>query len=994
MARAHSIQACLQELRDGHESREFILFGDTPVPPHLFRETFLQFENRLCTHVAPGDLVAVKADHGWRWIAAMLAVWAADAVYVPVGDNFANDSRRLDFQWLLDCGSSQYDLIRLSTSGSQREFEARAGYLLPTSGSTGEPKYIIGDLTGVEEFIRWEISEFRVTSDDVVSQLTPPTFDPVFRDVLVPLLGGARLAMPESRSSIVDHAWLRGWLSTNAVSIIHTVPTLLRAWATSRTTFNAPSLRIVALAGESLFGSDIGRVRNSLGERTDIYNLYGPSETTLACCAYRISDMPPKDARVPVGRAIAGNRIIVLDESNGVCSPYEVGEVHIRASHPSLGYWRLPEQTASRFIANPLVPGDQRIVFKSGDLGFLDSNNNLVLTGRADDQFKHRGSRIALGSIENAIRSIDGVKEAAICVQFDSAQLSKIAAFVQTNLTIDELRSRLVGRIADNSWPNSWTTVTEFPKTVSGKIDRARLLELHHPLKHETVVADPITKIVLDVLESVVPLGQTPRSDQTLADLGVKSMERVQLLLGIEERLGVKLALDDLYELGTIDLLVSHISKLERTMRNGAPSLSQPDDPRVYSGAPLTGAQHRFWRWMDGTDKDDRFYFPFAARLVGPVDTARLQHAVLQTLRTNDAIQVRFEETQDGPRQLGHDFGVEVPVVETGSSVGVDQVIAIVRQAAATPYRIGEEPLMRAQVFRISPSEHVLLLVNHILASDGWTKGIILKQISEGYAGTFSGQAASFLKHANHEHEMRSRWAEHLPYWSSKLGGVGREGALFSRSPNNQLTHRLRSIKLPIDLRTSNAITARAASVGCTVPSVFLGAMTSALSSWANRAHGHILLSNSKRLSPHLNGLVGCLTDSLLLAYEQEDNLLRHVLRLQTTLGQSLLRSAPSFEYLVKTLRPDIDHREHDWFPAIFAPQREYTADLHMPDVRVEEVIVSDSRWIWPIEVYPMLERRDGFELNINYSIDLFEDDVVDRFASNMMELLVSFASA
>jgi amino acid adenylation domain-containing protein len=288
-------------------------------------------------------------------------------------------------------------------------------YLYFTSGSTGRPKAILGCHKGLAHFIRWEIKTFGIDPTHRISQLTPPTFDPYLRDVLVPLCSGAAVCVPESRDIGLDGARLARWIEERRVTLIHCVPTVFRALVHAEpdaSSFGA--LRYVLIAGEPLYPAPVARWMRTFGERVQLVNLYGPSETTLAKLCHFIGPADLDRRIIPVGKPIEGARALVLDDRGRICPPGVIGEIVLRTPFRTLGYYRRPDLTSEVFVPNPLSDDPADIVYKTGDMGRQLKDGSFEVLGRRDQQVKIRGHRVEIGEIEALLRGHPGVLDAAV----------------------------------------------------------------------------------------------------------------------------------------------------------------------------------------------------------------------------------------------------------------------------------------------------------------------------------------------------------------------------------------------------------------------------------------------------------------------------------------------------------------------------------------------------------------------------------------------------
>jgi non-ribosomal peptide synthetase component F len=244
-------------------------------------------------------------------------------------------------------------------------------------------------------------------------------------------------------------------------------------------TKNLPDLQHALIAGEMLYGNDVANWREAVGDHVELVNLYGPSETTLAKLFYRIpqNNFNPLDV-IPVGKPIPDTDIIIANE-NKPCTVGDQGEVFIKTTYMSNGYYNAPELNKNAFVINPLIEDPPSIVYKTGDEGFFMPDKNLQLTGRIDGQLKLNGKRIETGEIEIVLMRHPDIKNAAVKDWADAEGNRRLAGYIVTEnqkpVTIEALRAFSLKQLPDYMVPNNFVYMESLPLTHNGKVDRKSL---------------------------------------------------------------------------------------------------------------------------------------------------------------------------------------------------------------------------------------------------------------------------------------------------------------------------------------------------------------------------------------------------------------------------------------------------------------------------------------------------------------------------------------
>jgi amino acid adenylation domain-containing protein len=360
-----------------------------------------------------------------------------------------------------------------------------ACYIITTSGSTGEPKAILGVHKGLSHFIQWEVNEFNLGAQEKVSLLSPVTFDVSLRDIFVPLSVGGTLCIPAEETR-TNPRKLTQWFRETEISVTHIIPTLFRLVTQEVESFTThenifPAMKYVFTAGEVLYWNDVAKWRNSLGRSVELINFYGPSETTLAKLFYRIRDRDPASEEagsVPLGRPIPDTEVMIIHNGEK-CPVGATGEIYIKTDFRSRGYYNAPEMNSLAFVQNPLLIDREDIVYKTGDLGKFLPDGCVKFTGRVDNQIKLHGVRIEPTEIESVLNQHNQVRQSAVIAIDDTFGNKQLAAYIVPktgeNPTVESLRRFTEQRVPDYAVPALYINIESLPLTHNGKIDRSAL---------------------------------------------------------------------------------------------------------------------------------------------------------------------------------------------------------------------------------------------------------------------------------------------------------------------------------------------------------------------------------------------------------------------------------------------------------------------------------------------------------------------------------------
>jgi amino acid adenylation domain-containing protein len=359
--------------------------------------------------------------------------------------------------------------------------ETDLAYILYTSGSTGRPKGVMLSHQNALTFVEWCAEEFRVRSEDRLSNHAPLHFDLSVFDVYNALEAGATVYLITEELALFPTS-LANFIEAQGITIWYSVPSalmllLLHARLTSE---KLKSVRTVLFAGE-VFPMKYLRQLAELAPEADFYNLYGPTETNV-CTYYKVErERLASLEKLPIGIACANTAAFAVADDGRHAAQGETGELYVRGPSVTCGYWGDPEKTQKMVVPNRFQADFEEKMYRTGDLVTVGDDGNYYFLGRRDSMIKSRGYRIELGEIESVLLSHPGVREAAVLAIPDEIVGNRLRAVVATHVPDSpkglELQQHCATRVPKYMIPESIELCDELPKTSTGKIDRVRLAE-------------------------------------------------------------------------------------------------------------------------------------------------------------------------------------------------------------------------------------------------------------------------------------------------------------------------------------------------------------------------------------------------------------------------------------------------------------------------------------------------------------------------------------
>ena len=431
--------------------------------------------------------VGIVMDHSVEMIASILAVLKRGAAYVPSEPGFPKERIRFMMQDAeVDAVITQAEYRNLTKdfpavfveqgqpldeNASAPSDSGKAGdlaYILYTSGTTGKPKGVAVTNGNVLHYIRAFQKEFRPGRRDVVLQYSVCSFDIFVEEVFGALLSGAALAIPAAEDKR-DTERLMDFVDRNHVTIISGFPYLLQEM--NELPALPKSLRLLISGGDVLRASYVDR----LIRQTAVYNTYGPSETTVCAAYYNCSEGEPlSDGTYPVGKAVQGADIVLLDEQGKEVPKGAVGELCIMGGGVSLGY--IGNRKRENRVFETLADG--RRIYHSGDLGYLLPDGSIAFLHRKDTQIMIRGKRVEVSEVENVLLQSPLVHQACVCPKTDEKHLSYMVAYIvrkDDSVTLPQIKSYLSDYLTDFMVPEFFVELSRLPLNANGKVDKAAL---------------------------------------------------------------------------------------------------------------------------------------------------------------------------------------------------------------------------------------------------------------------------------------------------------------------------------------------------------------------------------------------------------------------------------------------------------------------------------------------------------------------------------------
>ncbi|MBZ5509519.1 MAG: amino acid adenylation domain-containing protein, partial [Acidobacteriia bacterium] len=981
--------------------------------------------------VGPEVRVAVCMERNLELVISLMAVVKAGGAYVPVDPDYP--AERIAFM-LEDAEApvilSQANCARAVASATgkvvvvdaewpriSKESAGNPGiamdpenlvYVIYTSGSTGRPKGAMNVHKGLRNRLLWMQHMYGLDESDRVLQKTPFSFDVSVWEFFWPLAVGAGLVVARPGGH-QDPEYLGETIQKCSVTTLHFVPSMLKVFLESGAVEHCGSLRRIICSGEAL-GPDVAK--KCLEQvPAELHNLYGPTEASIDVTYWHCQ---PSDNGVPIGRPISNIQTYVLDEQMNLSPTGVAGELYLGGVGLARGYWHRSELTAEKFVPDPLSSEAGSRLYRTGDWARWRPNGSLEYIGRRDEQVKLRGNRIELGEIETALRQHPKIKDAAVVLNQDAAGEKRLAAYLVSNEgqipSQAHLRKYLAEKMPEYMVPAVYIQLAELPLSPNGKLDRRRLpaISAEHILAENVYVAptSPIEELLARIWEDVLGLKKIGAQANFFA-LGGHSLLVTRVTARIRDVFKVDVPLRRLFESPTIASLSQVIEAAMQAKKSGeehATPVPELEQVARRGYLPLSFAQQRLWFLNQLTPGDTSYNVPGAVQIEGPLDVNALEKSLQEIMQRHEVLRTAFIEIEGEPRQVVEDSLQlqlkHISLISVAAEQREAEVLRLAEEEAQQPFDLGHAPMFRASLLRCGEENHVLLLTLHHIASDGWSLGILVRELSTYYEAFANGRPCLMpslpIQYADFSVWQR-KWLSgailenQVAYWKQQLQGAPPALELPTDRPRPPVqTTNGAQLDASLGADVAAALKVFAREQGVTVFMTLLAAFQSLLYRYTGQDDILVGTPIAGRTRIETEGLIGCFVNTLVMKTEFADDVSFAGLMPQikeTTLEAYAHQDLP-FEKLVDELAPQRDLSRSPLFQVMFALQNLPSSELRLGEARLRIMELGTRQANFELELVQSEVDSGRIQGHLEYNTDLFESSTIDRMLGHYRVLL------
>ena len=962
--------------------------------------------------IGPEVRVGICLERSPEFVVAMMAVLAAGGAYVPLDPVYPEARlrfmiedaglhvvlRRSDLDLDLDDTATLDELPSVSMTAQN------LAYVIYTSGSTGRPKGVAVTHAGLANYARWAIAAYGEGLSGFVPSQLSPSFDASVTTLLLPLLCGGTIQCVDDllgddplAEVVVE--------SKRTASLLKLTPSQLRSFPAGALD-RLPKLTLV-LGGEQLAGEHLRAVASSTTlER--VVNEYGPTETVVGCAVYSATlDLLERSGPIAIGRPIANTTLHVLAGPDGPRCPIGVaGELFIAGAGVSRGYLGRPSLTAERFVPDVFGSPGARM-YRTGDLCRWRADGNLEYLGRLDDQVKVRGFRIELGEIEAALSEHASVSRCAVMVRAGASEgegegEGRLVAYIVpagVMPTTTALREHLAARLPNHMLPELFVELAALPVSITGKLDRHALpapdrarpqLAVSYVAPHG-VVQLQLARIFMEVLQ----LEQIGIHD-SFFDAGGHSLTATQAVSRIRDAFSLALPLSELFAHPTIAALETRLAAATSVAKFGSAIVPVERERSL----ELSFAEQRLW-FLNQMRPDSAWYnVTGSTRFCGTLDLDALRRTFTKIALRHEILRTNYVAEGGHPRRVIHASQPwPMPVVELARD-GLD---AYVRAQLERPFDLARDPLLRTTLIRLASDEHLLLINLHHIVSDGWSMGVLWRELGELYAAEVEQRATTLLpleiQYADfaawQRRAMEATLDVQLHYWTERLAGLPTLVLPTTRPRPPIQSFRGDMIERPLADEVHQGLLALGREHDATLFMTMLAAWATILARHADQRDFAIGTAIANRNQRQLEGLIGFFVNTLVLRIDLAGDpdvatLLEQVRG--TTLAAYDHQDLP-FERLVDELKIERDLSRMPLVQVMFVLQNAPDSALSLPGVDVEVQPIYTRTTKFDLTLYGT-ETPNGLMTGLEYNADIFDREAAERLLAQLHVLLGSMVES
>ncbi|MEO6638315.1 MAG: amino acid adenylation domain-containing protein, partial [Ginsengibacter sp.] len=944
----------------------------------------------------------------------------AGAAYVPIDTDFPADrinfilkdtkaafvvsSKLASSKLSTEIGIEIIDIDAIRGASEKKPIKVKPSqlaYVIYTSGSTGMPKGVMIEHRSLVDYVNGLIEKVQLNdcaSFALVSTIATDLGNTVIYGSLA--TGGALHVF--TKESVSNIEYLHNYFSKNKIDCLKIVPSHWKVLNMDGKLLLPEKLLV--FGGEALQAKVINEIVAS-GTHCRIVNHYGPTETTIGKLLHIVEVGAKYEYTVPIGKPFSNTKVLILNNNLKLCPKGVAGQLYITGDGIARGYLNNEELTKEKFIPNPFSKETHAVMYSTGDLVKYLPDGNVSFIGRVDNQVKVRGYRIELGEIESILIQCPLVSQAAVLAKEDKQENKRLVGYIIPDGSFDRegIISYLEEKLPDYMIPAVLIEMESFPLTPNGKIDRNALPDpdVNEGLKDQYVAPrNEVEAQLAEIWQDVLELDEVGVTNDFF-ELGGHSLLAVRLVSAIRKTFSVEMPIGDIFDYPTVELLAGQLAK--NSDKNLLPAIEAVRSRPQF--IPLSYSQERLW-FIDRLEGSVAYHVPTVLRLKGSTNVNALEGALKDVINRHEVLRTVILEKDGHPYQHIKEQGKWQLSIIDGASYSSDltSLRHFIIKLVTTPFDLAADDMLRAHLITLGDSENILVVTMHHIASDGWSKSVLVRELLELYKGYDEGHTIELsplaIQYADYaiwqkKYLNEDTLHERLSYWKEKLHDV-KVLSLPTDYPRPAIQSTAgASVGFNFSKEMSASIQEFSLKNGCTLFMTLLAAFKVLLYRYSNQHDICVGTAVAGRQQKELEDLIGFFVNTLALRSEVKGDLTFDELLLQvksTTLKAYEFQDIP-FEKVVDAVIGGRNLSTDPLVQIMFALQNTPdVASLSLKNVELSgEIFANETA---KFDLFLSLWEHDGcLQGGIQYCTDLYAKETIERMCDHYQKLLESIVN-
>ena len=970
-------------------------------------------------------LVPVCLERTEKMIIAMIGILKAGAAYVPIDPDYP--AERIGFM-IADTGGNvvitNSDIAeRVGISDSVLAIDlfkdlkilselptynvktflqpSHAAYVIYTSGSTGHPKGVVVDHSNVVRLFETDSPIYDFNARDVWTVFHSFCFDFSVWEMYGALFYGGRLIIVP-KAVTKDTAMFGDLLVSHNVTVLNQTPSsfyVLQDYLVGKD----HRIRYVIFGGEALDPSKLDRWKHTYGQ-CKLINMYGITETTVHVTYQEIDGRHLSSRTSIIGKPIPTLRAYVIDRNFNIASIGTPGELYVGGAGVSRGYLNLPELTGEKFLADPFNKDSGARMYKTGDLGRWLPDGTLEYLGRIDEQVKIRGYRIELGEIESVLHQSGMVTQGVVIARAGTDGNKWLVAYLVSPMPIDKekLTSFLRSKLPEYMIPSAFVELESIPLTPNGKVDRKTLLAIEPGSTIQAAYEPPandLESLLVDIWQQVLRVDRIGVFDNFF-ELGGHSLLATRVISQVRKRTNAELKIKELFEYPTVRELARRLGQGSDTQPLALPVIEKKSRP---SRIPLSFSQERLW-FIDQLTGSSAYHMSSVLRLKGALQVDALNYALESIVNRHEVLRTVIDQEDGQAYQRVLEEGnwrlhlQDVPAHENGEWVSKE-----VTRLISIPFDLAQDHNLRAHLLLLGHEDHLLVVTQHHIASDGWSIPIMINELTELYNSKVEGRPCQLnslsLQYADYAIWQRGYLSgevleKKLSYWNNKLSGVLPLNIPTDHIRTSEPGHHAGRVLFQINNELSRQINALSLSRGVTQFMTLLSAFTVLLSRYSGQEDICIGSPVANRGQEEIAGMIGFFVNMLALRTDLSGSptFIQLLDRIKITTLEAYEHQDVPFEKVVESTVKERDMSRSPLFQILFTVDKHDQKIIDRQRLTGVTIIPEDteqSSTKFDITL-TITESANQLEGRIDYNKELFDQETIIRMSRHYVRLITA----